>query len=93
MHIWHHDYDGTAKTTVNFGTAKMPADPPAHLGFDGVETFPDNFFSQEIWPIPKLLPRVHSTRGARSACYSRYVPSPGPSSARSCWRRLGTLRT
>ena len=72
MHIWHHDYDGTAKTTVNygiifscwdwiFGTAKMPADPPAHLGFDGVETFPDNFFSQEIWPIPKLLPRIHST--------------------------------
>ena len=72
MHIWHHDYDGTAKTTVNygiifscwdwiFGTAKMPADPPAHLGFGGVETFPDNFFGQEIWPLPKLLPRVHST--------------------------------
>ena len=71
MHIWHHDYDGTAKTTVNygiifstwdwiFGTAKMPADPPAHLGFDGVETFPDNFFSQEIWPLQRLAPRLHS---------------------------------
>ena len=72
MHIWHHDYEGDAKTTVNygiifsswdwiFGTAKMPADPPAHLGFDGVETFPDNFFSQEIWPLQKIAPGVHST--------------------------------
>ena len=71
MHIWHHDYDGTAKTTVNygiifstwdwiFGTAKMPPDPPAHLGFDGVETFPDNFFSQEIWPLQRLAPGLHS---------------------------------
>ena len=71
MHIWHHDYDGDAKTTVNygiifstwdwiFGTAKMPADPPAHLGFTGVETFPDNFFSQEIWPLERLWPSLHS---------------------------------
>jgi 3-mercaptopyruvate sulfurtransferase SseA/sterol desaturase/sphingolipid hydroxylase (fatty acid hydroxylase superfamily) len=71
MHIWHHDYEGDSRTTVNFGiifscwdwifgTAKMPADPPAHLGFDGVETFPDNFFSQEIWPLQKLAPRVKS---------------------------------
>ena len=72
MHIWHHDYEGDAKTTVNFGiifsswdwifgTAKMPPEPPAHLGFDGVETFPDNFFSQEIWPLQRVLPRVHSS--------------------------------
>ena len=71
MHIWHHDYEGDAKTTVNFGiifsswdwifgTAKMPADPPAHIGFDGVETFPDNFFSQEIWPLQKLAPGLKS---------------------------------
>jgi 3-mercaptopyruvate sulfurtransferase SseA/sterol desaturase/sphingolipid hydroxylase (fatty acid hydroxylase superfamily) len=71
MHIWHHDYEGDAKTTVNFGiifscwdwifgTAKMPADPPPHIGFSGVETFPENFFSQEIWPLQKLAPRVHS---------------------------------
>jgi 3-mercaptopyruvate sulfurtransferase SseA/sterol desaturase/sphingolipid hydroxylase (fatty acid hydroxylase superfamily) len=71
MHIWHHDYEGDAKTTVNFGiifscwdwifgTAKMPADPPAHIGFRGVETFPDNFFSQEVWPIQKLAPGVKS---------------------------------
>jgi len=44
-----------------FGTAKMPPDPPAHLGFKGVETFPDNFFSQEIWPLQRLAPGVHST--------------------------------
>jgi 3-mercaptopyruvate sulfurtransferase SseA/sterol desaturase/sphingolipid hydroxylase (fatty acid hydroxylase superfamily) len=71
MHIWHHDYEGTAKTTVNFGiifstwdwifgTAKMPAEPPAHIGFAGVESFPDNFFSQEVWPLQKLFPKVHS---------------------------------
>ena len=71
MHIWHHDYEGDSKTTVNFGiifscwdwifgTAKMPPDPPARLGFDGVETFPDNFFSQEIWPLQKLAPGVKS---------------------------------
>ena len=71
MHIWHHDYEGDAKTTVNFGiifsawdwifgTAKMPDEPPARLGFKGVETFPDNFFSQEIWPLQKYIPRLHS---------------------------------
>jgi len=71
MHLWHHNYDGDAKTTVNFGiifscwdwifgTAKMPADPPPHIGFKGVETFPDNFFSQEIWPLQKLAPGVKS---------------------------------
>ena len=71
MHIWHHDYDGDAKTTVNFGiifstwdwifgTAKMPPDPTPRLGFAGVETFPDNFFGQEIWPLQRFFPRVHS---------------------------------
>ncbi len=71
MHIWHHDYEGDAKTTVNygiifsawdwiFGTAKMPADPPERIGFKGVETFPDNFFSQEIWPLEKWFPRLQS---------------------------------
>ncbi|MCB9604343.1 MAG: sterol desaturase family protein [Sandaracinus sp.] len=67
MHIWHHDYDGDEKTTVNFGiifsmwdwifrTAKMPADPPKRLGFEGVEEFPPNFFAQEIWPLQRLIP-------------------------------------
>lgn len=38
----------------------MPKDPPAHIGFAGVETFPDNFFSQEIWPLQKFFPDVKS---------------------------------
>lgn len=67
MHIWHHDYDGDEKTTVNFGiifsiwdwifgTGKMPADPPKRLGFEGVEDFPKTFFAHEIWPLQKLIP-------------------------------------
>ncbi len=74
MHIWHHDYCGDAKTTVNFGiifscwdwifgTAKMPDDPPEHIGFQGVEAFPENFFAQEIWPLQKFVPRIHSKVG------------------------------
>ncbi len=70
MHIWHHDYDGPPNCVVNFGiifsawdwifgTAKMPDEPPARIGFAGVESFPDNFFSQEAWPLQKLLPRAH----------------------------------
>lgn len=62
MHIWHHDYDGDEKSTVNFGiifsfwdilfgTAKFSDAPPAKLGFDGVETFPRDFFSQMAWPL------------------------------------------
>jgi thiosulfate/3-mercaptopyruvate sulfurtransferase len=67
MHIWHHDYDGDTRTTVNFGiifstwdylfgTAKVPDHPPAKLGFAGVETFPRDFFSQQAWPLPALVP-------------------------------------
>lgn len=66
MHIWHHDYDGDAKTTVNFGvifsawdwlfgTAKLPAEPPARLGFAGVERFPTRFLSQAVWPLQALV--------------------------------------
>lgn len=66
MHLWHHDYDGDARTTVNFGiifslwdwmfgTAKLPADPPAKLGFPGVESFPQSFLSQVAWPLPRLF--------------------------------------
>jgi 3-mercaptopyruvate sulfurtransferase SseA/sterol desaturase/sphingolipid hydroxylase (fatty acid hydroxylase superfamily) len=66
MHIWHHDYYANEKTTVNFGiifsiwdwifgTAKMPAEPPKKLGFEGVEEFPENFFAQEIWPLQRAV--------------------------------------
>lgn len=62
MHIWHHDYEGDTKTTVNFGiifscwdwifgTAKMPESPPARIGFKGVETFPTTFFAHAGWPL------------------------------------------
>ena len=92
MHIWHHDYEGDSKTTVNFGiifscwdwifgTAKMPKDPPAHIGFSGVETFPDNFFSQEIWPLQKLFPGVKSVAvwtvlGAAVMAVAWYLSEP-----------------
>jgi 3-mercaptopyruvate sulfurtransferase SseA/sterol desaturase/sphingolipid hydroxylase (fatty acid hydroxylase superfamily) len=67
MHIWHHDYAADGRTTVNFGiifslwdwlfgTAYLPAAPPARLGFRGEEEFPRNFFAQEAWPLPRLLP-------------------------------------
>ncbi|MDP2311285.1 MAG: sterol desaturase family protein [Pseudomonadota bacterium] len=67
MHIWHHDYEGDGRTTVNFGiifstwdwlfgTAKMPGHPPARLGFRGVETFPSDFLGQMAWPLQRLAP-------------------------------------
>ena len=62
MHIWHHDYDGDARTTVNygiifslwdwmFGTAKLPAEPPRLLGFEGVEAYPRGFFGHLAEPF------------------------------------------
>lgn len=67
MHIWHHDYEGDLKTTKNFGiifstwdwifgTAYMPDHPPEKIGFKGVETFPQDFFSQMAWPVSKWVP-------------------------------------
>tara|TARA_B100000609_G_scaffold193282_1_gene184450 strand:- start:1471 stop:3339 length:1869 start_codon:yes stop_codon:yes gene_type:complete len=69
MHIWHHDYDGDSRTTVNFGiifstwdwifgTAKMPDDPPKKLGFHGVEEFPEEFFGHAAWPLQMVLPHT-----------------------------------
>lgn len=68
MHIWHHDYNGDEKSTVNFGiifscwdwifrTAKIPDTPPQKIGFAGVETFPKDFLSQSAWPLSGWLPR------------------------------------
>ena len=67
MHIWHHDFEGDARTTVNFGvifscwdwifgTAKMPDEPPARIGFPGVETFPRTFFGHVAWPLQRWVP-------------------------------------
>jgi 3-mercaptopyruvate sulfurtransferase SseA/sterol desaturase/sphingolipid hydroxylase (fatty acid hydroxylase superfamily) len=78
MHIWHHDYDGDAKTTVNFGiilsvwdwvfgTAKMPDEPPKKLGFAGVEDFPTDFFGQMAWPLWSDAARLGGARKLVSA--------------------------
>lgn len=67
MHIWHHDYAGTRTTTKNFGiifstwdwifgTAYLPEEAPAKLGFPGVETFPKNPFAAAAWPLTQLVP-------------------------------------
>lgn len=68
MHIWHHDYEGDEKTTKNFGiifsiwdwifgTAYMPEEPPAKLGYAGVDRMPKDFFAQALWPISGLMKR------------------------------------
>ncbi|MFN3199285.1 MAG: rhodanese-like domain-containing protein [Bradymonadia bacterium] len=65
MHIWHHDYEGDARTTVNFGiifstwdylfrTAKVPDHDPPRIGFPGVETYPRNFLAQMGWPLSQF---------------------------------------
>lgn len=66
MHIWHHDYDRDATNTVNFGvilsvwdwllgTAYLPAQPPARLGFSGVEEYPKGFLAAESWFLRPIV--------------------------------------
>lgn len=68
MHRWHHD---AVNSRVNygiifscwdwiFGTAILPDEPPAHLGFEGVDEFPRDFVSHSIWPLPLLFRRNHA---------------------------------
>jgi len=68
MHLWHHDYAADARSARNFGiifslwdwlfgTASMPDDPPARLGFRGVESFPRDFFGQQAWPLSRWVAR------------------------------------
>lgn len=70
MHLWHHDYEGDAKTTKNFGiifsvwdwlfgTAFMPAHVPQRLGFPGAEDYPRSFLAAEVWPLGRLGPKRH----------------------------------
>ncbi|NNF08230.1 MAG: sterol desaturase family protein, partial [Candidatus Eisenbacteria bacterium] len=67
MHIWHHNYDATGRTTVNFGiifscwdyifrTAHVPAQPPRKIGFSDMEGFPTTFFAQTAWPLQQVVP-------------------------------------
>lgn len=62
MHIWHHTHPDAGPVNKNFGialsiwdwafrTAYMPEKPPAKLGFDGVERYPDNILGQWIAPF------------------------------------------
>lgn len=73
MHLWHHDFDRATGATVNygiifsawdwiFGTAYLPGHTPRKLGFVGVEAFPDDFFSQVIWPVQRWVPVVARRR-------------------------------
>jgi sterol desaturase/sphingolipid hydroxylase (fatty acid hydroxylase superfamily) len=66
MHVHHHDRARDGRSTVNygvvlscwdylFGTAHVPADPPAHIGFVGDERFPRGFFAQEAWPLSRIV--------------------------------------
>lgn len=69
MHRWHHD---AVDSRINygiifscwdwiFGTAKLPDEPPEHIGFDGVEDFPRDFLSHSVWPLQKLVSKQPST--------------------------------
>ena len=99
MHIWHHDYEGDAKTTKNFGiifscwdwifrTAYLPDHPPTRLGFRGVERFPKNFFAASAWPLTKWLPSkgqvaVGTAIGVLLLAAGWWLHMPAPSPART----------
>ncbi len=75
MHIWHHEHEIRYRAGCNFGinlsiwdwlfgTAYYP-DPagleqPKALGFRGIESFPKNFATQQLYPFSLLFGR--STR-------------------------------
>ena len=62
MHLWHHTYTlptghvrnfGIVFSTWDwvFGTAYVPEQPPARLGFPGDECLPRGFVGKELWPV------------------------------------------
>ncbi|MCC6366280.1 MAG: sterol desaturase family protein [Bryobacterales bacterium] len=62
MHIWHHNHPDSGPINRNFGitlslwdwlfrTAYMPANPPLHLGFEGIETYPKSLPGQWLAPF------------------------------------------
>lgn len=110
MHIWHHDHDMPGGKTVNFGiifsvwdwifgTAYMPAHPPARLGFAGVESFPRNFLAQEAWPLTPRGPTGGAGDAgaaalgagclALGAVLAFVVPAASPPAAPSAGRVVG----
>lgn len=67
MHIWHHSIDVDPNKNVNYGsalsiwdwiygTAYFPDEVPSNvkLGFTGVETFPETFLGQFLYPFRVL---------------------------------------
>jgi sterol desaturase/sphingolipid hydroxylase (fatty acid hydroxylase superfamily) len=65
MHLWHHDADAPRARNFGiifsawdwlFGTAFLPAGPPAHLGFAGVEALPADFPRRSLWPLRFPVP-------------------------------------
>jgi sterol desaturase/sphingolipid hydroxylase (fatty acid hydroxylase superfamily) len=77
MHAWHHVHPSAGPPDKNFGitlsvwdwlfgTAHVPDEPPARLGFENIETFPETFAGQLLHPLPveakvrQLTARVRS---------------------------------
>jgi sterol desaturase/sphingolipid hydroxylase (fatty acid hydroxylase superfamily) len=63
MHVWHHAHPDVGPPLVNFGitlsiwdwlfgTAHLPALPPARLAFAGIERFPSTIAGQILHPLP-----------------------------------------
>lgn len=66
MHLWHHDADADRATNFGvifslwdwlFGTARLPGEAPARLGFPGVERLPRGFVGLSLWPLSALWSR------------------------------------
>lgn len=62
MHIWHHNHPSAGPVNKNFaitlavwdwlfGTAHVPADDPARLGFEGIEKYPEQLPGQWLAPF------------------------------------------
>ncbi|MCA9577577.1 MAG: sterol desaturase family protein [Myxococcales bacterium] len=77
MHAWHHVHPDAGPVNKNFGitlsvwdwlfgTAHVPDAPPARLGFEGIETFPETFPGQLLYPLPVEAKLRQLTERARS---------------------------
>jgi sterol desaturase/sphingolipid hydroxylase (fatty acid hydroxylase superfamily) len=62
MHLWHHVHESAGPMNRNFGinlaiwdwlfgTAYLPKEEPARLGFSGIESFPDTLVGEMVWPV------------------------------------------
>jgi sterol desaturase/sphingolipid hydroxylase (fatty acid hydroxylase superfamily) len=62
MHLWHHVHESAGPMNRNFGinlavwdwlfgTAYLPKEEPARLGFEGVESFPKTLVGELVWPV------------------------------------------